>query len=148
MLCLCSCSSWGWACQGPKHVVDSSVTYMLLLKCALKLVEEIILFHRDSPSLSSHKQIIIFTSLYLTEECCNSVHLSTLTDWYDLPKLMRPNMGSKSSFPYERRRNQFNTTQTLWIIFVGESNNQLQCVANTAASNKINTNLLVRLLEA
>ena len=43
MLCLCSCSSWGWACQGPKHVGDSSVTYMLLLNCALKLVEEIIL---------------------------------------------------------------------------------------------------------
>ena len=42
MLCLCSCSSWGWACQGPKHVEDSSVTYMLLLNCALKLVEEII----------------------------------------------------------------------------------------------------------
>ena len=43
MLCLCSCSSWGWACQGPKHVKDGSVTYMLLLNCALKLVEEIIL---------------------------------------------------------------------------------------------------------
>ena len=42
MLCLCSCSSWGWACQGPKHVEDSYVTYMLLLNCALKLVEEII----------------------------------------------------------------------------------------------------------
>ena len=45
MLCLCSCSSWGWACQGPKHVEDSSVTYMLLLNCALKLVEEIILYY-------------------------------------------------------------------------------------------------------
>ena len=43
MLCLCSCSSWGWACQGPKHVEDSNVTYMLLLNCAVKLVEEIIL---------------------------------------------------------------------------------------------------------
>ena len=43
MLCLCSCSSWGWACQGPKHVEDSIVTYMLLLNCALKLVEEIII---------------------------------------------------------------------------------------------------------
>ena len=32
----------GWACQGPKHVEDSSVTYMLLLNCALKVVEEII----------------------------------------------------------------------------------------------------------
>jgi len=38
-----TCSSWGWACQGSKHVEDSSVTYMLLLNCALKLVEEIIL---------------------------------------------------------------------------------------------------------
>jgi len=27
----------------PEHVEDSSVTYMLLLNCALKLVEEIIL---------------------------------------------------------------------------------------------------------
>ena len=45
ILCLCSCSSWGWACQGPKHVEDSSVTYMLLLNCVLKLVEEIILYY-------------------------------------------------------------------------------------------------------
>ena len=41
MLCLCSCSSSGWACQGPKHVEDSNMTYMFILKCALKLVEEI-----------------------------------------------------------------------------------------------------------
>ena len=47
MLCLCSCSSWGWACQGPKHVEDSNVTYMPLLNCALKLVEEIILTHTN-----------------------------------------------------------------------------------------------------
>ena len=45
MLCLCSCSSWGWACQGPKHVEDSNVTHMFILKCALKLVEEIILYY-------------------------------------------------------------------------------------------------------
>ena len=45
MLCLCSCSSWGWARQGPKHVEDSNVTYVLLLNCALKLVEEIILYY-------------------------------------------------------------------------------------------------------
>ena len=38
-----SYSSWGWACQGPKYVEDSNVTYMFILKCALKLVEEIIL---------------------------------------------------------------------------------------------------------
>jgi len=31
---------------------------------------------------------------------------------------------------------------------VGESNNELQCVANRAASNKTNANLLVRLLQA
>ena len=37
MLCLCSCSSWRWAYQGPKHVEDN-VTYMFILKCALKLV--------------------------------------------------------------------------------------------------------------
>ena len=45
MLCLYICSSWGWACQGPKHVEDSNVTYMLLLNCALKFVEEIILYY-------------------------------------------------------------------------------------------------------
>ena len=48
MLCLCSCSSRGWARQGPKHVEDSGVTYMLLLNCALKLVEEIIPLQRSS----------------------------------------------------------------------------------------------------
>ena len=42
MLCLCSGSSWRWACKGLKHVEDN-VTYMLLLNCALKLVDEIIL---------------------------------------------------------------------------------------------------------
>ena len=45
MLYLCSCSSWGWARQGPKHVEYSNVTYMSLLNCALKLVEEIILYY-------------------------------------------------------------------------------------------------------
>jgi hypothetical protein len=35
----------------------------------------------------------------------------------------------------------------LRIILVGKSNNQLQCVANTAALNETNTNLLVRLLQ-
>ena len=30
MLCLYSCSSWRWACQGPKHVEDN-VTYMFIL---------------------------------------------------------------------------------------------------------------------
>ena len=43
MLCLCSCSSWRWACQGPKHVEDN-VTYMFILKCALKLILKNILF--------------------------------------------------------------------------------------------------------
>ena len=45
MLCLYSCSSRGWARQGPKHFEDSNVTYMLLLNCALKLGEEIILYY-------------------------------------------------------------------------------------------------------
>jgi len=54
MLCLCSFSSWGWACQGPKHVEDSSVIYMLLLNCVLKLVEEIILYY-DAQS-KKHKK--------------------------------------------------------------------------------------------
>ena len=31
--------------KAPKHVEDSNVTYMLLLNCALKLVEEIFLYY-------------------------------------------------------------------------------------------------------
>ena len=57
MLCLCSCSSWRWACQGPKHVEDSNVTYMFILKCALKLVEEIILYY-DARS-KKHQNIFL-----------------------------------------------------------------------------------------
>ena len=57
MLCLCSCSSWGWACQGPKHVEDSSVTYMLLLNCALKLVEEINLETSLPRTVTEHLQL-------------------------------------------------------------------------------------------
>ena len=45
MLCLCSCSSWRWACQGPKHVEDN-MTYVSILKCALKLVLKNILSSR------------------------------------------------------------------------------------------------------
>ena len=56
MLCLCSCSCWGWACQGPKHVEDSNVTYMLLVNCALKLVQEVILYY---DARSEKHQIII-----------------------------------------------------------------------------------------
>ena len=59
MLCLCSCSSWGWACQGPKYVEDSSVTYMLLLNCALKLVEDIILYY-DARSKKNIKLLSCF----------------------------------------------------------------------------------------
>ena len=44
MLCLYSCSSWRWACQGQKHVEDN-VTYMFILKCALKLVLKNILYY-------------------------------------------------------------------------------------------------------
>ena len=44
MLCLYSCSSWRWACQGLKHVEDN-VTYMFILKCALKLVLNNILYY-------------------------------------------------------------------------------------------------------
>ena len=32
-MCLCSCSSWGCACQGPKHVEDSNVTYVVIELC-------------------------------------------------------------------------------------------------------------------
>ena len=38
--------------KAPKHVEDSNVTYMLLLNCALKLVEEIIL-HSDCTNKSA-----------------------------------------------------------------------------------------------
>ena len=62
MLCLCICSSWGWACQGPKYVEDSNVTYMLLLNCALKLVEEIILYYE---ARSKKHQITFFKSISL-----------------------------------------------------------------------------------
>ena len=62
MLCLCSCSSRGWACQGPKHVEDSNVTYMLLLNCALNLVEEIIIYY-DAQS-KKHKKKILLCSLF------------------------------------------------------------------------------------
>ena len=63
MLCLCSCSSWGWARQGPKHVEDSSVTYLLLLKCALKLVEEIILYY-DARSKKHQTTNAHFTNMF------------------------------------------------------------------------------------
>ena len=52
-------SSGGWARQGPKHVEDSSVTYMLLLNCAFKLVEEIILYY-DARSKKHKKKLLQF----------------------------------------------------------------------------------------
>ena len=85
-LCLCSCSSWGWACQGPKHVEDSSVTYTLLLNCALKLVEEIVLYYDARSkkhqiyiggvwlSCFSHcwiRSISIYTTLVASRKECN-----------------------------------------------------------------------------
>ena len=74
MLCSCSCSSRGWACQGPKHVEDSSVTYMLLLNCALKLVEEIILYY-DARSKKHQKSTkLVFSVMFsaFTEQNCIS----------------------------------------------------------------------------
>ena len=68
MLGLCSCSSWGWACQGPKHVEDSNVTYMFMLKCALKLVEEIILYY----DARSKKYQIFSWNLHSSELVCNA----------------------------------------------------------------------------
>jgi len=46
-------------CQSPKHVEDSNVTYMLLLNCALKLVEEIIVYYdaRSKKNIKIHKSI-------------------------------------------------------------------------------------------
>ena len=61
MLCLCSCSSWGWACQGPKHVEEINMTYMFILKCAIKLVE------RNNPILwctVEKTSIYIFLTLF------------------------------------------------------------------------------------
>ena len=46
----------GWVCQGPKHVEDGSVTYMLLLNCALKLVEEIIQYNVSSLNVLKYTQ--------------------------------------------------------------------------------------------
>ena len=68
MLCLCSCSSWGWSCQGPKYVEDSNVTYMFILKCALKLVEEIILYY-DARS-KKHKIKLDRFKWLLLHHCC------------------------------------------------------------------------------
>ena len=61
-----SCSSWGWACQGPKHVEDSNVTYMLLLNCALKLVEEIILITFLLEKLTGFQLVKKFPAFYGT----------------------------------------------------------------------------------
>ena len=83
MLGLCSCSSWGWACQGPKHVEDSNVTYMSLLNCALKLVEEIILYY--DARLKKHQ--ITFWSIYLEiffDYFCPLFCLSWFLFWYFL----------------------------------------------------------------
>ena len=64
MLCLCSCSSLGWACQGPKHVEDSNVTYMFILKCALKLVEEIILYYNARSKKHQTNTVIYDVTLH------------------------------------------------------------------------------------
>ena len=58
MLCLCSCSSWRWACQGPIHVEDN-VTYMFILKCALKLVLKNILYY-DARSEKHQINFVIY----------------------------------------------------------------------------------------
>ena len=66
ILCLCSCSSWGWARQGPKHVEDSNVTYMLLLNCPLKLVEEIILYYDARSKKHQITHLWLFKYNFLT----------------------------------------------------------------------------------
>ena len=63
----CSCSSWAWACQGPKRVEDSNVTYMLLLNCALKLVEEIILYY-DARSIK-HQMLMWHLVMHSGGKC-------------------------------------------------------------------------------
>ena len=75
MLCLCSCSSWGWARQGPKHVEDSNVTCMLLLNCALKLVEEIILYY----DARSKKHQIVFKIVRTVPGLCSGKRLDVLS---------------------------------------------------------------------
>ena len=91
--CVCACSSWGWACQGPKHVEDSNVTYMLLVNCALKLVEQIILYYVARSK--KHQNCYLVFSFHLcngkqTSEGCrfsSGVLLRTtdwLTDWLNV----------------------------------------------------------------
>ena len=77
-------SSWGWACQGPKHVEDSNVTYMLLLNCALKLVEEIILYY-DARSKKHQSPLYVSSSIVLILRRSNCMYTAygivTLYEW-------------------------------------------------------------------
>ena len=95
MLCLCSCSSWRWACQGPKLVEDSSVTYMFILNCALKLVEEIILYY-DARS----KKHQITNSFYIPSKHfplhMNSSHITMCEIFSIIPLLRFQNCGRTS----------------------------------------------------
>ena len=102
MLCLYSCSSWGWARQGPKHVEDSNVTYMLLLNCALKLVQEIIIYYDARSKKHQITQIVsIFTNF--KTKChvkCGSMCFQTL--W------IATNLKSAATDPHTLR------TRTAW----------------------------------
>ena len=85
MLCLYSCSYWGWACQGPKHVEDSNVTYMFILNCALKLVEEIILYY-DARS-KKHKKRTLFVHHFCRHHIPHSEMSSYTSSVYVCPGL-------------------------------------------------------------
>ena len=64
MLCEYNISSWRWACWCSKHVEDNSVTNILLTNkenCALKLVDEIILYYEAGrKSIKKHQMAKMF----------------------------------------------------------------------------------------
>ena len=68
-LCEYHFSSWGWACWCWKYVEDNSVIDMLLMNkenCALKLVDEIILYY-DARSKKHQNTAVKFCECYWTQ---------------------------------------------------------------------------------
>ena len=73
MLCEYNFSSWRWSCWCSKHVEDNSVTNILLMNketCALKLVDEIILYYdarsnKHQTTLTSCRVILNFIKTFI-----------------------------------------------------------------------------------
>ena len=102
MLCLCSCSSWRWACQRPKHVEDN-VTYMFILKCALKLVLKNILYY---DARSEKHQIIpkyVYTHIFEIYESIFTTPSKAFIIIYSFKTHFPPNCSCKISFIYWTR---------------------------------------------